>query len=235
MIQFKKISRVFLLNFCVLIVYFLFSIVFSGGVTTFSENRPPELSHIFVIDAGHGGVDGGATSVSGILESQINLSVCKKLNDTMHLLGLRTTMVRTEDISVYTNGNTIAQKKISDLKYRVNFVNNTPGAVLISIHQNYFADSRYSGAQTFYSSEQQSKDLAVLMQNAFIEFTNTNRSIKPADGVYLMQHVTKPAVLIECGFISNYQEEALLLDHTYQLKLAAIISCVCSEYTNLIT
>lgn len=225
--------------FALLPVYLAFFLIFaligifgSKAITAISEGRPPAYTRTYIIDAGHGGVDGGATSVSGVLESHINLSIAQKLNDIMHLLGMPTVMIRSEDISVYTEGSSIAAKKISDLKQRVKIVDSTPGAVLLSIHQNHFTDSRYKGAQIFYSTNENSKQLAESMQKRFAELTETNRSIKQAKGVYLMQEVNCPAVLIECGFISNSQEEALLLSETYQLKISCIIACACSEYFN---
>lgn len=229
---YRQFSLYFCLFCLVLVVSILFSMGFSKGITVFSENSPPKISQVFVIDAGHGGVDGGATSVLGSLESHINLSISKKLNDVMHLLGLHTVMIRTEDISVYTEGETIAQKKISDLKQRVRIIEDTPDAILISIHQNFYGDNRYAGAQTFYGTNPQSKELADLLQKSFRLNTNSSRTIKQANGIYIMQQVTRPSVLIECGFISNYQEATLLQDSTYQTKLACIIATVCSAYIN---
>ena len=122
----------------------------SKAVTVISEKIPLEREHCIIIDAGHGGVDGGATSCTGRLESTYNLEISLRLNDLFHLLGYDTRMIRTTDISVYTKGESIAQKKISDLKERVRIANETPNALLLSIHQNNFSDSRYSGAQIFY-------------------------------------------------------------------------------------
>lgn len=215
-----------------LFIFILIGILGSKAITVLFQSRPPTYTHTYIIDAGHGGVDGGATSVSGVLESHINLSIAQKLNDVMRLLGMQTVMIRTEDISVYTEGNSIAAKKLSDLKQRVKLVNNTPGAVLLSIHQNHFTDSKYAGAQVFHATTPDSRELAEKMQKTFTNMTATDRNIKPVKGVYLMQEVACPAVLIECGFISNVQEEALLLSKDYQLKISGIIACSCSEYFN---
>ena len=132
----------------------------SHAVTVLSENAPIANRTTVIIDAGHGGVDGGATSCTGVLESQLNLEIALRLDDLMHLLGIRTTMIRTTDISVYTEGETIAAKKVSDLKERVRIVNETEKAVLISVHQNYFSDNRYSGAQVFFADTPVSQQLA---------------------------------------------------------------------------
>ena len=183
-----------------------------------------ETAPVIVIDAGHGGEDGGAISVSGIRESGINLAISLRLNDMLRFLGAQTRMIRTEDVSVYTEGNTVAAKKVSDIKNRVAFVQDTPNAVLISIHQNYFTEEQYRGAQVFYASG--SEDLAQALQAALIAQVDprNHRACKPARDIYLMEHVSCPAALIECGFLSNYAEEQLLRDETYQKKLAAAIA-----------
>ena len=204
----------------------------SRAVTVLSVNAPVGDRKTVVIDAGHGGVDGGATSCTGVLESQFNLEIALKLDDLMHLLGINTVMIRKTDCSIYTQGQTISQKKISDLKERVRIVNSIEDCVLISIHQNHFSDSRYSGAQVFYASTEGSKDLANVMQMNLIRTINpgSHRQIKKADSIYLMQHITCPGVLIECGFLSNPKEEALLRNNEYQNKLCSVMAAVCSTY-----
>jgi N-acetylmuramoyl-L-alanine amidase len=179
-----------------------------------------------VIDAGHGGPDGGATSCTGVLESELNLQIALRLEQLSELLGIPTLMIRREDISVYTTGETIAQKKVSDLKERVRIVNETENAVLLSIHQNQFPDSRYSGPQVFFHNSEDSIKFATQMQTALTESLapDSRRQIKPAKGIYLMEHIQKPGILIECGFLSNPAEEARLRDAEYQKKLCAVIA-----------
>lgn len=211
-----------------------FAYFVSDSVTTLSENSVVYDRKVIVIDAGHGGVDGGATSCSGVLESKTNLEIALKLRDVCHLLGIKTVMIRTEDISVYTSGDSIAAKKVSDLKERVRIVNENTDCILISIHQNFFTDSQYSGAQVFYNSMDSSKELASIMQNTFVKTLNpgSNRRSKKADGVYLMQNIRTTGILIECGFISNQNEDALLQTNEYQQKLCAVIGSVISLYLN---
>ena len=189
-------------------------------------------AHTIVIDAGHGGVDGGATSCTGVLESELNLQIALKLEDLMHLLGYKTIMIRRTDISVYTKGATIAQKKVSDLKERVRIVNSIDNALLISIHQNTFSDGKYSGAQVFYGGYGESQALAQIMQTAFAGTINpgSNRKSKAPKGVYLMEHVNRTAVLVECGFLSNAAEEAKLRDPEYQKKVCCVIVCAVSKF-----
>ena len=180
---------------------------------------------IVVIDAGHGGEDGGAISVTGVRESTLNLEISQRLNDLLHFLGVQTKMIRTEDVSVYTEGETIAQKKVSDIHNRVAMVEQTPNAVLVSIHQNQFPESQYRGAQVFYAGG--SQELAELLQRELAAQVDpkNHRECKQAKGIYLLEHISCPAVLIECGFLSNPAEEALLRDEAYQKKLASVIAC----------
>lgn len=202
------------------------------AVTTLAENAPLDRSITLVIDAGHGGEDGGATSCTGVLESQINLEIALRLRDLCHLLGYKTLMIRTSDVSVYTEGNSIAQKKVSDLRQRVRIVNETENALLISIHQNTFPVGKYSGAQVFYNDEADAKELAQHMQLVFIETINpgSNRKCKPSDGIYLMEKVEKTGVLVECGFLSNPEEEAQLRTSQYQQRICCVIVSALSSY-----
>ena len=204
----------------------------SSTVTTMKEFAPLENRTVIIIDAGHGGVDGGATSCTGILESHTNLQISLRLNDLMQFLGYETKMIRKTDTSVYTEGNTIAAQKVSDLKQRVRLVNETENAILISIHQNTFSDSRYNGAQVFYASDDISRKLAGTLQAELISVLNpgSKRQCKSSDGIYLMQNIRRPGVLIECGFLSNPEEEAMLQSTEYQKMIASVIATCISRF-----
>ena len=204
----------------------------SRAVTAMAQRTPVERSRTIVIDAGHGGEDGGAVSCTGVSEKQINLETALRLNDLLHLLGYRTRMIRSEDLSVYTEGQTIAQKKVSDLKHRVQMVNETDEPVLVSIHQNLFADQRYSGAQVFYGSAGEGQLLAKAVQSELIRTLNpgSHREIKAAAGVYLMERVTCTSILVECGFLSNPEEEAKLRTPEYQKKLCCVIGTALADF-----
>ena len=197
--------------------------------TVFKENREAVC---IIIDAGHGGIDGGAVSCTGVYESQINLDIALRLNDLFQLLGYQTSMIRTEDISVYTEGSSIAEKKISDLKQRVRIVKNTSNPLVVSIHQNYYSDERYSGAQVFYAKN--GKELAKLTQSLLVSTLNpdSNRKSKEAKGVYLMERIECPGILVECGFLSNPAEEYNLRSAAYQKKLCCVIVCALDQYIN---
>lgn len=199
-------------------------------VVTIAENAPIARKHVIVIDAGHGGEDGGAISCTGYFESNINLEIALRLNDLCHLLGLDTIMIRTTDVSVYTEGSTLAAKKASDLRQRVSLINAQKNAVLVSIHQNTFSDSRYYGAQVFYANTAGSRELAEQLQNTIHD--TGNRKAKEASGVYLMRHIQTTGILVECGFLSNPQEEMKLRTAEYQKQLCGIIATVLSVHIN---
>lgn len=220
--------------FIYLTVLLAFIIVGVGGsqiITVMASHAPIENRVCLVIDAGHGGEDGGTTSCTGVLEKKINLEISVRLRDLCHLLGIQTKMIRTEDTALCTEGETIAQRKLSDLKNRVEIVNNTTNAILLSIHQNYYADSEYWGAQMFYNKTEAGRNLAQMLQREFQNcFPGNHRKSKEATGVYLMKHTLVPSVLIECGFLSNPEEESKLRDPQYQKSICCVIVCTCSKY-----
>ncbi len=186
-----------------------------------------------IIDAGHGGEDGGALSANGVRESGVNLEISLRLRDLLHFLGIQTKMIRETDVSVSTEGTTIAQRKVSDIHNRVSFVEETENALLISIHQNHFSQSKYRGAQVFYAGTAGSDALAEELQNTLAAQVdpNNHRLCKAAKDVYLLKHIHCPAVLVECGFLSNPEEAALLQEPEYQKKLAAALGACIASYT----
>lgn len=181
-----------------------------------------------VLDAGHGGEDGGAVSLTGVPESQINLAITLKLRDVLGLYGVDPVLLRETDVSLHDRGaNTLREKKRSDLKNRVAAIEGVEGGTLLSIHQNTYTASRYSGSHVFYSPTAGSRELAEHFQSsikAALQPSNERAVKQISDTVYIMNHVTCPAVLIECGFLTNPEEEALLRDGDYQRKLAAVLA-----------
>lgn len=228
-----KKSKRWLVFYCATIVAVLVaSELGSRTVTAIADSAPIPREHCIIIDPGHGGEDGGATSCTGIVESVYNLDISLRLNDLFHLLGYETKIIRTTDASVYTKGGTIAQKKVSDLKERVRIANETDHALLLSIHQNNYPDSRYSGVQVFYAPTEGSEALAKQLQSSLMAnlHPKTKRDARKSSGVYLMEHIRCPGVLIECGFLSNPEEEAKLRDSTYQKKMCCVIAATVSQY-----
>lgn len=229
----KKRFRLTSIYLIVLLGFILISFFYSKAVTVLSEQSDFKHNNTIVIDAGHGKPDGGTTSCTGVTEDVINLEIALRLDDLMHLLGINTVMVRRDEQSIYTEGESIAKKKISDLKNRVNLVNNAENAILVSIHQNFFPDSKYSGAQVFYN-DKDSRELAKLLQNEFTRTLNigSKRQVKGGKGIYLLEHINCTGVLVECGFLSNPQEEYLLRNDNYQKKICCVIASSLSAYMN---
>ena len=184
---------------------------------------------VVVIDPGHGGQDGGAVAADGTAESEINLAVSLRLEGILRFAGVPTEMTRREDVMVCDPGlSTMRQRKVSDIHNRVELVNGIPGAVLLSIHQNSLPSSPVThGAQAFRNREPEAEALAQTMQDTLNTVVNTHRAKEPkqiTESIYLMNHVTVPAVLVECGFLSNEEETARLRQGAYQTKLAAAIA-----------
>lgn len=193
----------------------------------------PETSVTVILDAGHGGEDGGASTADGVLESGINLEIALRLRDLLAFAGVDTQMIRDTDTAVYSGDcRTISQKKVSDLKNRVSMVNTVENGLLVSIHQNYFEQTKYCGAQVFFAKTDGSKALAERIQQSLRENVDAanHRQCKPSQSVYLMEHIECTGVLIECGFLSNYEEAKRLQTDAYQKKLSAAICGAITEY-----
>lgn len=184
-----------------------------------------------VIDAGHGGEDGGAVSVSGASESVINLAVAHRLDAIMGLYGIPAVMVRTQDVSLGDpKAGSVRARKVSDLHNRTRLVNGVSGAVLVSIHQNSFTDPKYDGAQVFYAPTGGSQPFAEYTQELLRSCLSpeNNRQAKPIpSSVYLMNHIDCKGILVECGFLTNPVEDQLLQSQDYQLKLALTLAGSC--------
>jgi N-acetylmuramoyl-L-alanine amidase len=201
-------------------IYSLVGITRDVPVLADIENLP-----VSVIDAGHGGMDGGAVGVDNIVEKDINLAICLTLRDQFEANGFRVVMTRETDISIHDEGITGARKqKTSDLHNRLALVNAQLNAIFISIHQNKFGESRSHGAQMFYSTNNpESERLATILQENFIsqiQPENTRQIKKAGKDLYLMYNAQCPAVLIECGFLSNSTDAYRLIDPEYQNKIA---------------
>lgn len=182
-----------------------------------------------VVDAGHGGEDGGATSPNGVEESHLNLEIALRVNDLLRFAGQRTLLTRSEDITIADPDlNTVRQRKVSDLKNRVAMVNGTENAVLLSIHQNSLPSSVVThGAQVFWNRQEGAEQLAETVQDALNGCINAGneKHAKPIPAtIYLMKHITAPGVIVECGFLSNQEETVRLQEPDYQRKLAAAIA-----------
>lgn len=197
-----------------------------------SQAMPDE---IVVIDAGHGGEDGGAVSADGVVESRINLSIARRVEHILLFLGQETRMTRTGEEAVYSSeASTLREKKVSDLKNRVAMVNGLRHAVLLSIHQNSLpSHPGVHGAQVFYNTVAPGQAMAEAVQQVLNQTVNSGneKAAKPIDSrVYLMKNSQAPSILVECGFLSHAEEARLLQDQDYQLRLAACIVAGFRQY-----
>ncbi len=220
------------LFFCI----FLLAAVFSAiSLITFlhlnkSPKAPPGVlqnieetekkQYTVIIDAGHGGEDGGTIGKNGAYEKDINLMLAKKLKERLVSLGITCELTRDTDILLYDkNADYEGKKKKLDLLARKEFAERYENAIFISIHQNSFSKSQYSGLQVYYSTnDPASRILASKIQADIKEKLqpSNNRTIKPSSSIYLLDELTCPAVLVECGFLSNQAECERLCDESYQ-------------------
>lgn len=235
---------------CVLLLFLLFAVVcliedynekktesadgaFAEGVVTFYEDGKKTDSYTtnigtVVIDAGHGGVDPGKVSGSGTVEKDINLSVALKLKPLLEAEGYHVVLTRETDEAICTG----SYSKVEDLENRVDIISDSEAAFVISIHQNSYTDSSVHGAQVFYCKESnEGKTIAEFIQNSLLAVDPDNTRLPKSDGsYYLFVHTECPIVIVECGFLSNPEEEKLLLDDEYQNLLAAAIADGIHQY-----
>lgn len=190
---------------------------------------------LLAIDAGHGGGDGGAVAADGTEESSLNLQIAQRLEGILCFLGCPTVMTRTGEESLAdSDADTVRAQKVSDLKNRVALIQESSSAILISIHQNSLpGHPEVHGAQTFYNAVSWAGELAAAVQYALNGTVNQNNEkvCKPiGEDIYLMKEVECPAILVECGFMSNPSEVRLLRSEGYQNRLAATIAAAYLNY-----
>ncbi len=207
------------------------SLVFAAGLAV-RPNVAPTGANLsgrrIVVDAGHGEPDGGAVGSAGEAEQAINLNIARFLKEQLEKAGIEVVMTRTGAEGIYDEGlSTVREKKRSDLYNREKVMNASGADLFVSIHLNKFTESRYSGPQVFYSpNKAESEQAAKCIQSSLITVLAppSEREIKKStDDIFLLKQANIPAVLVECGFLSNPQEEALLLDESYQKKVALAI------------
>ncbi|MCD8365265.1 MAG: N-acetylmuramoyl-L-alanine amidase CwlD [Clostridiales bacterium] len=179
---------------------------------------------VIVIDAGHGGNDPGKVGVSGTNEKDINLEIAVKLRDALETQGFEIVMTREEDKSLADEN--VSSEKVSDLKNRVDIIEQTAPVLAVSIHQNSYTDSAVSGAQVFYYGDSvQGEALAEALQQSLIENLDplNTRAAKANESYYILKKTSVPTVIVECGFLSNPTEEALLCSEDYQSRIVESI------------
>lgn len=225
--------------FCLLLIFCSFTaiiieVVDSGeleAIETTGEKGTPLL----IIDPGHGGEDGGASSKSGLHESEVNLAIAQKLENLMSFLAYDCVMTRDSNTLDYPDGLTIAQKKAWDQSNRVAVINSDPNAILMSIHQNSFPDPRPCGVQVFYGKTAGSKEFAELLHsNLNAAFYPENRRVAApiSTSILIMKRAQCTAVLVECGFLSNDSDTEKLQSNEHQIKISMVLA---SSYIQFIS
>jgi N-acetylmuramoyl-L-alanine amidase len=237
----KTIKLEKLLFFVLMLVAVILAILFnassksSDNTSVFTGSRVKEP--ILIIDAGHGGADGGAVSLNGDTESAINLDIALRMSAIADLSGIKYTMTRESENIVYPDSlKSIAKKKVYDQQMRAALINKTQNAILLSVHQNIFTHASVNGPQAFYSKNEGSDALAKLIQSGMngILCPGSRRVAAPiAQNIYLFKNVSCPAALAECGFISNPKESQLLGTDSYKLKISVVLMSAYMQYLSL--
>lgn len=220
-------KKIILVSSSIFLAIFIFMLTSSnlGGKNNYVETVSlPVSGKTIVIDAGHGVPDEGAQSSNGTTEAETNLKIALKLQNLLEQSGSSVVLTRSDENAIYDiDTKTLRQKKISDIKNRVKIGNESQADIFVSIHLNKIPQSQYDGWQTFYKEgSEEGKKLAESIQtnlNEAIQREN-NRVAKTIDNVYIIKHVEIPTTIVECGFLSNSEEEKMLLEDGYQNKLA---------------
>lgn len=215
----------------VAIITCLLIITYIVPVNTFAMDNSDK---VILIDPGHGGIDGGAQSKTGTIEKDINLQIALKLRDKLEESGYKVYMTRDEDEGLYQKGNTVREKKREDLNRRVEMKKETECDIFVSIHQNMFPQSKCYGAQVWYASNDNSYNLATIVQDSIKESVkdNNKRVAKPAAEAYLIlrDKYEGASILVECGFLSNPDEEVKLKSDEHQNLIVEGISGGIDKY-----
>lgn len=218
-------------------LFLSFVIMIISAYNNLSEAVSPNSSNnpTIIIDPGHGGDDGGATA-NDITEKDVNLAISNILADLLKVNGYNVQMTRTDDTSIETEGNTLRERKVSDMKNRLKIYNSNENNVVISIHQNKFEQEKYYGAQIFYSTNNEnSSDLAETVKNSIVNLIqpeNTRECKKATKDIYLLYNSKVPSIIVECGFLSNPTEAQKLSTEIYQKQMAFSIYLGIADYLN---
>ena len=231
----RKLFYIFIV-FILFIIFILIMINSASAINMTSSLQNNIIIPTVIVDAGHGGEDGGAVSNNGVLEKDINLVIANDTADLLTIFGFDIIKTRNEDVSLATDETTIRLRKVADMKKRLEIFNSSKNNVILSIHQNKFTESKYFGTQIFYSpNNQNSVLLAENIKDTVINLLQpeNNRECKKAGSeIYLLKNTDNPAVIIECGFLSNNNECQKLTDNIYQKQMAYSIACGFLDYYN---
>lgn len=224
-----KKSIIAIITAFLIILSAMLYLTFMANFSAAKASSMPITQKTVIVDAGHGGDDGGAIGIDGTVEKDINLDIALKLEKILKFYGFNVIMTRMQDVMTCDDGlDSLRKRKISDIHNRFELMRKNPDAIFISVHQNKFEDSSQHGTQVFYSgNDERSKELAEAIQTSItltLQRKNDRVVKKSGSGIYLLYHAKIPAVLVECGFISNSDEVKKLKDESYRMKLAILIA-----------
>lgn len=194
------------------------SVVVSSG-----QVKKESMKKTVVIDAGHGGSDPGKIGVNQCLEKDINLQIALKVKEKLENEQIKVIMTREDENGLSTDG--ASNHKIEDMKKRVEIINASEASIAVSIHQNSYTSEEVKGAQVFYfTHSEQGKQMAEIMQENFrLANSENKRQAKENQTYYMLKKTKIPTIIVECGFLSNWEEAEKLTDDSYQEKTAQII------------
>ena len=231
--EWYAVLKRFSLAVAMLLCLVLLSGLFVTGEKSANVSAKATQRYTVIIDAGHGGFDGGAVAPDGTLEKDLNLSVALKLDSVLKIMGYDTVLVRDTDVSTADDKGTERSQKVSDIKARLRLTEKYKDALFVSIHMNKYTSPQPHGAQVFYSQVDGSKELAEGIQRSITAGVQTdNKRVvkKTTKDIYLLYHAVIPSVIAECGFISNPDDLLKLKSDEYQLKMAAAIAAGINDY-----
>ncbi len=233
----NKTGRDSLIVLCALLSIWICAIILpkAGGTPPRETLSRPEPRPVLILDAGHGGLDGGASAADGEPESRYNLAIARRVRDLASFLGVATAMTRDSETLEYPPELTsVAACKRWDTRRRVAQIDSVENAVLLSIHQNYYPGTGPSGPQVLYASGESSRRLGEQTQALLTQYLapDNRRVAEPVSGdVYIMNHIRCPAILVECGFLSNPGEAERLGRESYQIRLAMVLADSFLQFT----
>ena len=238
----------------IILNYIIFAFLFLGASVIIGKNALDNLliepssivasssaepSYVFVIDAGHGGEDGGASS-GDVLEKDLNLQISENIADLCTVFGIKTKLTRSEDRLLYDYyddlENYTGKKKTYDLRNRLKIAEEVSPELFVSIHMNKFTQPQYKGLQVYYSPNTDASEEAAAMVQSYVKkylAPDNERQIKQAtQAIYILKRIKTPAILVECGFLSNPDELKLLQTQEYRMKASAVIFASCLDYVS---
>ena len=235
-------KRLLINNFTFIAIFALLFIFYCSAASHLTANLytsqvasvAAEKKSVIVIDPGHGGEDGGAIGKNGVLEKELNLLISDDLCELFRFAGYEVIPTRTEDIMLYDrNVDFHGRKKVLDLAARLNIANATMPDIFLGIHMNAFPQEKYSGLTVYYSDNTPtSRQAAQYLRDDVVSLLQpqNNRELKSGKNIYLLERASYPAILVECGFLSNPAECELLSTQEYRLKLSFVLFSSISSF-----